>query len=105
MCEGALATSGNYRNFYYKDGKKYAHTINPHSGYPIEHTLLSASVVAPKCLIADAYATAFMVMGLEKSLELVENTPELEAYFISSGNEGEYIITKSSGFNKLIKTN
>ena len=58
-----IATSGNYRNFYYKDGKKYAHTINPHTGYPIQHNILSATVIAKDCATADAYATAFMVLG------------------------------------------
>ena len=104
MCEGALATSGNYRNFYYKDGKKYAHTIDPRTGYPVAHSLLSASVIAPECIIADAYATAFMVLGLEKSMEIVENTPELEAYFISVGEDDNYVISKSSGFNQYIKS-
>ncbi|GAP68783.1 thiamine biosynthesis lipoprotein ApbE [Bacteroidales bacterium 6E] len=63
----ALATSGNYRNFYVEDGKKYAHTINPATGYPVQHSLLSATVLANDCMTADAFATAFMVMGLEKS--------------------------------------
>jgi thiamine biosynthesis lipoprotein len=85
---GALATSGNYRQFYVKDGKKYAHTIDPRLGYPVQHSLLSASVVAPTCMKADAYATAFMVLGLEKSIEIVQNDPELEAYFIYTDEEG-----------------
>ena len=102
MCEGALATSGNYRNFYYKDGKRYAHTIDPRSGYPIEHSLLSASVIAPECIMADAYATSLMVCCLASSLEIVENTPEIEAYFISSGSDQSYNITMSSGFDKYL---
>ena len=59
-----MATSGNYRNFYYKDGKKYAHTIDPRTGYPVQHNILSATVIAEDCMTADALATAFMVMGL-----------------------------------------
>lgn len=86
---GAMATSGNYRQFYVKDGKKYAHTIDPRLGYPVQHSLLSASVIAPTCMKADAYATAFMVLGLEKSVEIVENDPELEAYFIYTNEEGD----------------
>ena len=62
-----MATSGNYRKFYYKDGKKYAHTIDPRLGTPIQHNILSATVIAKDCTTADAYATAFMVMGLEKA--------------------------------------
>ena len=98
----ALATSGNYRNFYYKDGKKYAHTISPYTGYPVQHQLLSASVIAPDCMTADAYATAFMVLGLEKSLEIVKQHPELEAYFISSDEEETYRITMTDNFHKFI---
>ena len=65
-----LATSGNYRNFYYKGGKKYAHTIDPRTGYPIQHNILSATVVAPDCATADAYATSFMVLGLDSAKHL-----------------------------------
>jgi len=68
----ALATSGNYRNFYEKDGKKYAHTISPQTGFPIQHSLLSASVFAKDCMSADAYATAFMVLGKEKAIEIAQ---------------------------------
>ena len=63
----AMATSGNYRNFYYKNGKKYAHTIDPKTGRPVQHSLLSATVLAKNCATADAYATAFMVMGIDKA--------------------------------------
>jgi len=101
----ALATSGNYRNFYYKDGKKYAHTISPYTGYPVQHQLLSASVIAPDCMTADAYATAFMVLGLEKSLEIIKQHPELEAYFISSDGQETYRITMTDNFHKFIDRN
>jgi len=87
---GALATSGNYRQFYIKDGKKYAHTIDPRLGYPVQHSLLSASVFAPDCMLADAYATSFMVLGLEKSIELVEKDSLLKAYFIYTDSLGNY---------------
>lgn len=86
----AMATSGNYRQFYIKNGKKYAHTIDPKLGYPVQHSLLSASVIAPDCMTADAYATAFMVMGFEKSRTVVENNPNLEAYFIYTNQDGNY---------------
>lgn len=78
----SIATSGNYRRYYEKDGQRFAHTIDPVSGYPVQHNLLSATVIAPTCMDADAFATAFMVMGLEKSMEMANSNPELEAYFI-----------------------
>jgi thiamine biosynthesis lipoprotein len=78
-----LATSGNYRNFYIRDGKKYSHTIDPHTGYPSEQSILSASIVAPDCMTADAYATAFMVMGSEAACEMAKNIPEIEYYLIT----------------------
>lgn len=88
--KGALATSGNYRQFYIKDGKKYAHTIDPRLGYPVQHSLLSASVFAPDCMSADAYATSFMVLGLEESIAIVEKDSLLEAYFIYTDSLGNY---------------
>ena len=98
----ALATSGNYRNFYVKEGKKYAHTISPYTGYPVEHNLLSASVFASECAVADAYATAFMVMGLNRSLEIVEATDDLEAYFIYSDENGELRTQATPGIKNQI---
>lgn len=84
----AMATSGNYRNFYYKDGKKYAHTIDPETGRPVQHNILSATVLADDCATADAYATAFMVAGLEKAKDILDKHPELMAYFIYSDEKG-----------------
>ena len=78
----AVATSGNYRNFYTREGKTYAHTISPFTGYPIQQEVLSASVFADNCMTADAYATAFMVLGLEKSKQVLEENPELDAYLL-----------------------
>lgn len=85
----AMATSGNYRNFYYKNGKKYAHTIDPKTGYPVQHTLLSATVLAKDCATADAYATSFMVMGLEKAKEILNRHSELMAYLIYTNDDGK----------------
>lgn len=85
----AMATSGNYRNFYYKNGKKYAHTIDPQTGRPVQHNILSATVLAKECAVADAYATSFMVMGLEKTKQLLERHPELKAYIIYD-DHGKY---------------
>ena len=90
VTDKAMATSGNYRNFYYKDGKKYAHTIDPKTGRPVQHSLLSATVLARDCATADAYATSFMVMGLERAKKLLEKHTELMAYLIYSDEKGEY---------------
>ena len=84
----AMATSGNYRNFYYKNGKKYAHTIDPKTGYPVQHNILSATVLASDCATADAYATSFMVLGLDGAKKILEQHPELMAYFIYSDKKG-----------------
>lgn len=80
----ALATSGNYRKFYVENGKKYSHIINPQTGFPAKHNLLSATVIAGDCMTADAYATAFMVMGLEKSKQFLSENKDLnlEVYLI-----------------------
>ncbi len=84
----ALATSGNYRKFYVKNGKKYAHIIDPYTGYPAKHNLLSATVLAAECMAADAYATAFMVMGMEKSKQFIAEHEELhlDVFFIYDEN-------------------
>lgn len=84
----AMATSGNYRNFYYKGGKKYAHTIDPKTGCPVQHSILSATVVSDECAKADAYATAFMVMGLDKAKAVLARHKDLMAYFIYSDDKG-----------------
>ena len=90
ITDKAMATSGNYRNFYYKNGKKYAHTIDPATGYPVQHSLLSATVISDRCAKADAYATAFMVMGLEKAKKVLDRHRDLMAYLIYSDHKGEY---------------
>lgn len=77
-----LATSGNYRKFIEEDGVKYSHTINPATGEPVRHNLLSATVLAVDAMTADAYATWFMVIGLEKAIEIVESRSDIEALFI-----------------------
>jgi thiamine biosynthesis lipoprotein len=78
----AVATSGNYRNYKETNGKRYGHTINPRTGYPEISNLLSATVLASTCALADAYATAFMVMGEQNAKEFVKQQSELKAYFI-----------------------
>ncbi|WP_194776700.1 FAD:protein FMN transferase [Pararhodonellum marinum] len=84
-----MATSGNYRNFYEKDGKKYSHTIDPATGYPVQHELLSATVLAKDCMTADAIATAVMVMGKEKAIQLREKNPDFDLFLIYTGESGD----------------
>ena len=103
LVDKALATSGSYRKYREENGFKYSHTIDPHTGYPVQHTLLSVSVLADDCASADAYATAFMVMGLEKSLEFLETEPRLEAFFISDGGNGIFLINTTEGFKRIIQ--
>ena len=102
MQNRSLATSGNYRNYYHEDGKTYAHIIDPRTGFTAKHTLLSASVFADDCMTADAYATAFMVMGLEESLALVESTDGLDAVFIFQSDE-ELDVYISTGMTQHIE--
>lgn len=100
----AMATSGNYRNFYYKNGRKYAHTIDPKTGYPVQHNILSATVLANNCATADAYATAFMVLGLEGSKAVLDRHPELMAYLIYSDKDGKNAVWHSASMKgKFIK--
>lgn len=86
ITDKAMATSGNYRNFYYKNGKKYAHTIDPKSGYPVQHSLLSSTVLAKTCAEADAYATSFMVMGIDKAEKIIDRHNDLMGYLIYDDN-------------------
>lgn len=92
-----VVTSGNYRKYYVRDGKKYAHTINPVTGYPVDHTLLSATIVAPDAMLADALATYCMVIGLEESKAFIESNPDLEGCLIYDDN-GTFATWTSSGF-------
>ncbi len=92
-----IVTSGNYRKFYIRDGRKYAHTIDPRTGYPVQHTLLSATVVAPDALTADAYATYCMVIGLEASQTFLASRPDLEGCLIYDA-DGTFAIWTSPGF-------
>jgi len=98
----AVATSGSYRKFFVRNGVRYSHTIDPQTGYPAFHSLLSVSVVAGNCATADAYATAFMVMGLEKSLDFLEKNDNLEAFFIYSDPEGNFKTEYTPGFEMFL---
>lgn len=98
----AIATSGNYRNFYIQEGKKFAHIIDPNTGLPVDHSLLSVSIIAQDCMIADAYATACMVMGLDRAREFVEGTTGVEACFIFHSYEDDYGVYMTEGFKSLV---
>ena len=82
----AVATSGNYRKFYVLDGVKYAHSLDPKTGYPVKHSILSSTVIAKTAGEADAYATAFMVMGVAKTLEFAKSHPEIKVYLMYDDN-------------------
>lgn len=101
LCDKSLATSGNYRNYYVKDGKKYAHTIDPQTGYPSEQDILGATVIAGDCMTADAYATAFMASGLEKSKEIARKIPGLHYYFIYAKPDSTLDVAYSEGFEQF----
>lgn len=98
-----MATSGNYRNFYIKDGRKYAHTIDPREGSPVQRDILSATIVAKDAMTADAYATAFMVLGSKEAKVLSAKVPGLEYFIICSDSiGGGYHTEYSDGFKHFI---
>jgi thiamine biosynthesis lipoprotein len=90
MHNRAVATSGSTRKYYEEGGKRFSHTIDPFTGRPVTHNLLSVSVFAYDCITADAYATAFMVMGLERSKEFIRKREDIQAFFIYSESDKEY---------------
>lgn len=98
----ALATSGNYRNFYIEDGVKYAHTIDPKTGYPVNHSLLSATVLANDCMTADALATALMVLGVDKAKQLVEKLEGVQVFLIYDEGNSENEVIMTEGFEQYI---
>lgn len=99
----SIATSGNYRKFYEKDGVKYSHTISAQTGYPVQHQILSATVIADDCMTADAFATAFMVMGHQKAITFLENhTSEMQGYLIYSDENGDMKTYITPGLEKAI---
>ncbi len=98
----AIATSGNYRKFYIKNGKKFAHTINPATGFPVRHNLLSVSVIADKTYIADAFATAFMVLGLNEAKKILKKRKELATFFIYEDENGKIKSYHNSNFKQYL---
>ena len=104
VTDKSMATSGNYRNFYVKGGKKYAHTIDPKTGYPVQHSLLSATVLTDRCAKADAYATSFMVLGMDGAKQILERHKELMAYLIYPDNKGNLSVWYSPSLkDKIVK--
>lgn len=105
ISDKAIATSGNYRKYYIHDGVKYAHTLDPKTGFPVQHSLLSATVVANDCATADAYATVFMVLGVDRSMDFLKNHPEaeIEVYLLYSNEKGEISREISKGFSEFLK--
>ena len=106
--EGDICTNiywvvkGLVRQYYYKNGKKYAHTIDPKTGYPVQHNILSSTVFADNCATADAYATAFMVTGLDGAKKILAKHPELMAYFIYADQNGKNAVWYSPKLRKKI---
>lgn len=98
LADGALATSGDYRNFFELDGVRYSHVIDPRSGYPVSNQVASVSVVAPNCTLADGLATALMVMGIEESLTLVNRLENVECLIIAYAPGGQLRDHASTGF-------
>lgn len=97
-----MATSGNYRNYYYADGERRSHTIDPRTGYPVQHSLLSATVVSSTCMRADALATACMVLGAEEALTMIAHAEDAACYFIVAQNDSLVTIT-SPNWEEFIK--
>jgi len=98
----SLATSGNYRKFFVENGVKYSHTIDPSSGFPVQHNLLSVTIVAEDCMTADAWATACMASGLEKSKAILAGHSELGGLLIYSDDQGNYLEYLTPGIEKSL---
>ncbi len=104
LSNAAMATSGNYRKYYEIDGVKYAHTIDPKTGFPVQHSLLSASIVAEDCMSADAYATACMVMGVEKAKQFIDSQRSVEGILIFQNQKGELEAYISKGLKNQVQS-
>ncbi|MFO0507302.1 MAG: FAD:protein FMN transferase, partial [bacterium] len=103
LTDRSFTTSGNYFNYRIIDGKKYSHTIDPQTGYQAERAILSSSVFAADARTADAWATAFMVMGHEKAIELLKQHPELDAFFVYTSTAGNIETYHTQGLKDLIE--
>ena len=99
LSDQAIATSGTYQNYFTLNGVQYSHLINPETVYPVQHELVSATVIAPKCTDADAIATAVMVKGFDLGLDWINSLQSVEALLILKNKNGNYSVQKSEGFN------
>jgi thiamine biosynthesis lipoprotein len=90
-----MATSGNYLQYYFVNGERRSHTIDPRTGSPVQHSLLSATVTAASCMRADALATACMVLGKKEALDMIERTPDAACYLIVADADTLQVITSS----------
>ncbi|MCQ2347597.1 MAG: FAD:protein FMN transferase [Paludibacteraceae bacterium] len=97
-----MATSGNYRNYYFEDGVRRSHTIDPRTGYPVHHKLLSATIIAPTCMQADALATACMVLGEYQAAFMINQISETAYFFILTDDEGNMTVKTSPNWDKLL---
>jgi len=98
----AVTTAGGYRKFYIKDGKKYSHIINPHTGRPVDNNMMSVTVIAPSGILADAYDTPFMVLGVDSCLKICKSIPGMECYIIYADKNGKNQVIYSDGFKKYL---
>lgn len=98
-----MATSGNYRNFYYDGEQKRSHTIDPRTGYPVQHSLLSATVVSSTCMRADALATACMVLGADDALDMIARAGDAACYLIVEKNDSLVVLASQNWADLLIK--
>lgn len=103
ITDRAITTAGGYRKFFIKDGKKYSHIINPHTGYPVSNNVLSVTIVAPTAIMADAYDTPFMVLGVDSALKICKQVKGLDCYLIYVDKNGKNQVVYSDGFKKYIK--
>jgi thiamine biosynthesis lipoprotein len=101
----SFTTSGNYFNYKEINGRKYSHTIDPETGYPVQREMLSASVFAEECTMADAWATAFMVMGRDRAVEILKQKKDLDAFLVFSTPDGKIDTYMTEGISSFIELN
>ena len=99
----AMATSGDYRNYFEANGKRFSHILDPRTGYPVDNGVVSVSIVADNCMFADGLATAIMVMGLEKGMVLINSIKEVEGFIIVRQTDDEYDHYATDAFNTLVR--